>query len=286
MSLRSLEQIAERARRVPRLPDAALRLVRVISDPLSTIGEIVETIRYDQAVTVEVLRLCNSAYFGLTRRVHSLDDAVRLLGTTKVLQLVMAAHVQSTLSRPQDGYGLRPGALWEHSVGVALASRALAVRLKLREMGLCFTAGLLHDVGKVALNEYVRAEYAEIVRRVTNDGLAFPEAERQVLGYTHAELGAHLSELWCLPPAVTRAARHHHEPDALEPPDPLVDIVHLADAMCLSLGVGGGAVDGLAYRVAADVMTRCRLSARDLEGLGVDVVVELKVVQQLFATQS
>jgi len=282
MTVEALDEIIRGVERLPRLPDTALALVNVVSDPASSIAQIVDTIRYDQAVTADVLRLCNSAYFGLARRVESVDDAIRLLGTAKVLQLVMSAHVRSVLCQPQIGYGLRLDALWEHSVAVALGCRNFARRFGLRTLGLAFTLGLLHDVGKVILNEYVEEAYLEIVRRVTEEQLSFVDAEQQVLGFTHAEVGARLGEVWSLPPALIDGIRYHHYPAQRPVPDPLVDSVHLADVTCVLLGVGGGLVDGLAYRAHPTVLERHALGERELEAIGAEIVVEMKTVRRLF----
>jgi putative nucleotidyltransferase with HDIG domain len=279
-----IDEIVERVGTLPHLPATIHRLISVVSDPGSSLNQIVETIRYDQILTTEVLRLCNSAYFGLARTVESLDDAVRMLGTVKILQLVMAAHARVILSRPQSGYGLPTGALWLHSVGVALGSQILAKHMRQSQVGLLFTAGLLHDVGKVALNEHVAREYAEIAQRVFSERISFCEAERDVLGFTHPEVGARLAETWNLPESIIRCIRYHHDPEALPDADPFVDAVHLADSVCLVMGVGGGD-DGLAYRSSAAVMVRHNMTQSELDLLGADLIAELRSVQALFAEQ-
>lgn len=278
----TIDAIVERIDVLPRLRDSALHLVTVISDPASTIQQIVEGIRYDDMITAQVLRLCNSAFFGLARKVASLDDAIRYLGTTKVLQLVMAAHTQSMLSKPQEGYGLAPGALWLHSVGVALAGQMLAQRFAAGHAGVVFTSGLLHDIGKTVLNEYVAAEYVGIARMVSEGGVSFLEAERAILGFTHAEIGERVAERWSLPEETVRTIRYHHEPDKLEPPDPVVDAVHLADSICALVGIGTGH-DSLLYRGSREAMDRRGMNEGDLETIGAETVVELKSVQKLFA---
>ncbi len=284
MSAVMLDDIVARIGRLPPLPTTVLRLVSIVSDPSSSLAQIVETIRYDQAITADVLRLCNSAYFGLVRKVESLDDAVRLLGTVKILQLVMAAHTRALLSRPQEGYGLPAGALWRHSVGVALAAQLLARPMRSTQLGLLFTAGLLHDIGKVALNEFVAREYAEIARRVAEEHVSFAEAEEAVLGFTHPELGGRLAELWNLPESIVLAVRYHHAPEATTAAQDLVDAVHLADAVCLMMGVGGGD-DGLAYRACPPVLARHNLTETDLERIGADTIAELRAVQALFESR-
>lgn len=282
MTAKTMQDIVAQIEALPRLRDTALRLINVVNDPTSTLDDIVGTIRYDQMVTTQVLRLCNSAYFGLARMISSVDDAIRYLGTTKVLQLVMAAHTQGLLSRSQAGYGLPPGALWMHGVGVALTAQNLARRIDPAPAGVVFTTGLLHDVGKVVLNEYVANEFSEIVTLVDQGAFSFLEAERHVLGFTHPEIGGLVAETWNLPQQIALAIRYHHEPEALADPDPLVDTIHLADSICQLVGVGTG-VDALLYRGAPAVMERHGLTAADLEVVGAETVAELKSVQKLFA---
>ncbi len=278
----SVEEIISQVGALPPLPDTALKLMRVMNDPRSSIDDIVEAVRYDQAVTGEVLKLCNSAFFGLSRKVTSLNDAMLSLGTVKVLQLVMSVHTNSILSREQRGYGLQPGVLWKHSVAVALASSLFAQRIRLSNVNLVFTAGLLHDIGKVILNEYVADKFAEIVRRVVNEGTSFGEAEHDVLGFSHEEVGSMIAERWQLPDAIVRCIRFHHTPGELDPADTLVDTVYLANCVCLLLGIGLGE-DGLCYRADHAVMERHELSEHDLEEVGVRMMIELQRVEQLFS---
>jgi putative nucleotidyltransferase with HDIG domain len=277
----AVKDIVDRVGSIKPLPDTALKLMNVMSDPQSTLADIVDTIKYDQAVTGQVLKLCNSSFFGLSRKVTSLDDAMLCLGTIKVLQLVMSVHTNNMLSSEQRGYGLEPGVLWKHSVAVALASSLFAQRLRLPDANLVFTAGLLHDIGKVILNEYVADEFAEIVGLVTDEQMSFVEAEHQVLGFSHEEVGGMIAEKWKLPPAIVRCVRFHHAPSALDPPDPLVDTVYLANCVCLLLGIGLGE-DGLCCRADATVLERRGLCENDIESISVQTVLDLRRVEQLF----
>ncbi len=283
--MNSAKDIIECVGSIQPLPDTALKLMKIMSDPKSTLEQIVDAIKYDQAVTSEVLKLCNSAFFGLSREVTSLEDAFVCLGTAKVLQMVMSVHTNNMLSREQHGYGLDPGILWKHSVAVALASSQFATKLKLPDANLAFTAGLLHDVGKVILNEHVAEEFVEIVRLVTEEHLAFVEAERRVLGFSHEEVGAMVAEKWKLPSPIVRCIRYHHAPSELEPPDPLVDAIYLANCVCLLFGIGLGE-DGLCSRADAAVLERYNLRESDLEIMGAQVVVELRRVQAMFGETS
>jgi putative nucleotidyltransferase with HDIG domain len=276
-----VKDILSRVGEVQPLPGTVLRLIQVVNNPNSTVEQMVEAVRYDQAVTSQMLRIVNSAYFSFSREISSLNEALRVLGSLKVLQLVMAIHTNSLLAKDQRGYGLSPGKLWQHSVGVALASAALADHLRQPNKNLLFTAGLLHDIGKVILNEYVAEEFADIVTQVGEKKISFSEAEKLALGFSHDEIGAQVAEKWQLPDTIVRGIRYHHDPGAADPPDVLVDILHLADCTCLMLGIGIGS-DGLFYRADEEVMTRRGLRESDLEAIGAQVLVELKRVQSMF----
>lgn len=279
------QDIISRVGTLPPLPDTAVKLMEVINDPSSSVDEIVEVIRYDQAVTADVLKLCNSAYFGLSRSITSLNEAMLRLGTVKVLQLVMSVHTSSILANEQRGYGLDPGVLWRHSVAVALAASIVAQKINLANVNLVFTGGLLHDIGKVVLNEYVAEEFGKILGLVKENRLSFVEAEHQVLGYSHQEIGGKIARMWKLPDPIVRCIRYHHDPGDLETPDPLIDAVYLANCVCLMLGIGLGE-DGLYYRADDAVLERNHLNERDLEDVGAQTVVDLQRVEELFASDA
>lgn len=279
------DDILARVGEMAPLPGTVVRLVAVINDPRSTPQDIVEVIKYDQAVTGQMLRMCNSAYFGLSHKVHTLNEAVRFLGTLKVLQLMMAVHGHALLAKEQSGYGLDPGILWKQSVAVALAASILGQRTCPNDVGLLFTAGLLHDIGKVVLNEFVGQEFSEIARIVSEQKTSFVEAEKQVLGFSHQEIGEKVARHWKLPEPLVLCIRYHHDPSMLDPPDPLVDTVYLADCICMLLGIGLG-TDELHYRADSTVMERHDLHESDLELTGASMLIELKRIEELFANTS
>ncbi len=276
-----VKDILAQVEALPPLPSTSVRLMNVISDPGATVDAIVEVIRYDQGLTGEVLRLCNSAYFGLSRQVTSLNDAMICLGTVKTLQLVMAVHTNSMLTRAQPGYGLEAGVLWRQSVATALAAAQFAKRMKHPNVNLAFTAGLLHDIGKVALSQAVAEEFGRILVLINERRCAFTEAEREVLGFDHTEVGAMVAEKWALPERIVQCIRYQHEPGTLDPPDAMVDAVYLANCVCLMLGIGLGA-DGLSYRADEAVMQRHQLTERDLEDVGLSILEELNKVAGMF----
>jgi putative nucleotidyltransferase with HDIG domain len=280
-----LDEIIARVGDIQPLPGTVVRLISVVNDPQSTVNDIVETIRYDQALTARMLRLCNSAYFGLTREVESLEDAMKILGTLKLLQLVMAVHTSALLGRRQEGYGLEPGILWKQSVAVALASTLFAERTRPENLGLTFTAGLLHDIGKVLLNDYVVEEFTQIYELVSQKQMSFDQAEREVLGCSSTEIGARMGEQWKLPESIIRCIRYHRTPGELNPPDVLVDTVYLANNVVMLCGIGLG-TDGLCYRADPAIMERYRIKEGDLELIGAQMLMDFKRVEAVFADRA
>lgn len=267
---------------LPPLPGTALRLIEILNQPDSRIEEIVDCVRYDPVVTASILRQCNSAQAGLRRTITSIDEASRYLGTMRILQVVLARNAAPLLAREQQGYGLEPGRLWRHSVAVALASAAFAKRVSAENSRLAFTAGLLHDIGKIALNQHVGAAIEEILRKSTEEDLSFVEAEQKVLGCTHEEIGARLGRHWQLPEPVIRCIANHHDPERLSPPDTLVDTIYLANAICVMFGIGVGA-DELRSKADPAVVQRLNLDSAACEEIGAQILIELRAVEESFA---
>jgi putative nucleotidyltransferase with HDIG domain len=167
-------------------------------------------------------------------------------------------------------------------VAVGICTEKIAAKRRLEAEAHAFTAGLLHDVGKVLLGTFVDVDDGPIKELVELDNLTFNEAERMVLGVDHAEVGAHLLEKWNLPDAVAAVTRWHHEPSRLEGElRDLVDLVHVADVICLDCGWGLGS-DGLQYRLDEDAAARLNLRSSDAEEAAAHVLIGLEELMSVF----
>lgn len=260
----TLEEIVNGVNSLPSLPGVALQVIRITDDPYSTVRELNEAILQDQTITAQVLRLSNSAYYGYPRRIATVSEAIGILGFTTIRDLVMAASVHNILSREVKGYQIATGDIWRHSITCAMTSRAIARRVRYPEADRTFIAGLMHDIGKVVLNIYVADAYNEIIRRMKEERLPFAAVEEEVLGFTHAAVGARVAERWNLHPDHVEAIACHHTPlDAKQNPK-LAAIVHIADAVCMTMGIGLGG-DGLYYPFVGEVLGIFGLSEQDME---------------------
>ncbi len=267
---------------IPSLPTSAVEVIRLVQSPNSSMTEIMSAIEYDPALTAEVLRLANSAYFAGPRTIATLREAGVLFGTARLMQVVLAAAVFPLARRPLKGYDLEPGRLLEHLAAVAIGSEELASALGEVTPRYTFTAGLLHDVGKLVLGTFVEVDAGPILRLAHQEQVTFDEAERAVLGIDHAEVGAELLRRWNLPEEIVEAVRWHQEPDERGAENLVVDLVHVADMLSVENGLGVG-IDGLHYRPSEVVAARRQLNATMLERVSCVMLAEF---QQLTQTQA
>jgi putative nucleotidyltransferase with HDIG domain len=247
------------------MPASGIRMLTLLENPEASVDAIEDILRQDPGLTAMVLKLANSAYFGIPTKVGSTRQAVILLGLRRLVQLVIASCVSAIMGRPVPGYDLTPGDLWRHSIAVAIAAEALVKNKTGGELEDVFTAALLHDAGKIVLGRFVQEELPDI-KRITAGGVPFVLAENMVLGTDHAVIGATILESWAFPPDVVQAARWHHDPEAAGARPILNDIVHLADQMCQK-NAGGRYLDNTPEELSLTVLWRLGLSEKQLEAV-------------------
>jgi putative nucleotidyltransferase with HDIG domain len=266
--------------RLPAFPATVHKVTSLVNNPDSSLSELVEVIRLDQAITANILRMCNSAYFGLRRKVDNAQDAIMYLGKQNVVRAVLAAGT-SRFFKDTPGYEAEAKDLWEHAVATALMSQILARKILKREDPPLFTAALLHDIGKIILGEFVSEKYHEIKNSMSMRSCSFLEAEEDVLGMNHAMLGGVITAAWNFPQDIQQAIAHHHRPDrhpAASSPTPW--LIHLADQACLMMGIGYG-TDGLSYHGLDEAMHRFGFTTRDFEEAMSLLVTELDSAREL-----
>lgn len=276
------EGILRRLREIPPLPDVAVKVLSMVGDPDFSMNRLVEVVRLDQGLTAKLLRLSNSAYIGLSRKVDSVRDAMQVLGTDTVRRVVVLSCTCDALQQELKGYRLLRGELWQHSVAVASGSQRIAQKAGGVLPAAAFTAGLLHDLGKLALDTLVEREYQEIDARVRNEGRSFLKAEEAALGMSHATVGARLAEQWQLPPYVPVVIRCHHEPATAGEHRRIASVVHLANALAVMSGIGVGA-DGLAYELDPTIMEYLGLDERFVQSMSISLLEDLELARQVLA---
>ena len=256
-------KIASLLKSFPSMPGAAVQLLALIDDPDASISQIEDILRRDAGLTANILKLANSAYFGIPSKVGSVRQAVLILGLKRLIQMVIASCVGAIMEKPIPGYDLPPGELWRHAIAISVAAEGLVKELGIGANEEIFTAALLHDVGKLVLGSFVHDDYEKIEAALGKD-VSFETAEEMVLGTNHADIGAQILTQWSLPQDIVHAVRWHHRPESAERDDTMLDIVHVANVLCLMIGIGSGR-DGLQHTPSKAVTNRLGLGPHHLE---------------------
>lgn len=259
----TLADIVERTSDLPALSNAVFAVMREADSPNASADSMAKALGSDPSLTAQVLRLANSSFYGMPRRVASVPHAVVVLGMRAVRNLALVSATYPWLKKPVSGYALGPGELWAHCLATAVGASLVAERTRKVDPETAFTAGLLHDVGKIAMSIWLDRKLAAMLRIAEIEEVTFDTVERRVLGYDHTEVGAHLAVRWNLPDDLVAAIRYHHSPDDADPTRPLVDCVHLGDYLSLAMGLGIGG-DGLRYELSENALRRLNMLPEEL----------------------
>lgn len=245
----TLEQVINKVDDIPALPSVVSEIMALTEDPDSTPQDIEKVVLRDQSLTARVLRLANSAYYGFPRRISTISEATILLGFRAIRSITLSAAVSNVLVRELPGYKMPKGELWRHSQTCAITARHIARKFNIGNSEEIYVAGLLHDIGKVIMSHYIEDAYIEVVNKVINENITFLDAEEEILGFNHAQVGYRIAEKWNLPPDLVEAIAYHHSPEDATLDPHMTCITHIADAITMMMGIGLG-VDGMAYSIS------------------------------------
>jgi putative nucleotidyltransferase with HDIG domain len=263
------------------MPSATVKLLELVDQDDASVQAIEDILRLDPGLTANMLKLTNSAMFGRPTKVGSVKQAILLLGTRKLKQLIIASCIGAVMDQDIPGYELAAGELWHHSIAVSVAAQGLVRELGFKSGDDIFTAALLHDVGKLILGQFIDNDDATL-SAAAGCTVSFEVAEREVLGTDHAEIGAHILEGWCLPETLVHAVRWHHNPVMAEGVCLTTDVVHVADMLCLMLGIGVGR-EGIQYQPSPVVTHRLGLKPFQLEKLASQAIQTMAELADVFA---
>ena len=245
----------------PSMPQAVIKLRELLKEDDVPLNKIENFLRQDPGLSANILRLANSAHFGLSSKVGSLKKAVMLLGLKRFEQIAFSAHMEKAMDKAVEGYGLSPGELWLHSIVVATTAETIAKYLKISDPNEVFIPALLHDMGKLILDSFVKTDLKNIQSLVAK-GESWVRAENMIFGTDHAEIGALLLEKWSFPIEIVNSVRWHHDPEylsstynRLQSPNMQSDIVYLSNLIFQSNG-NNTSVDGKTAKPSPEVLER------------------------------
>lgn len=232
--IRTLDQINE----LPTLPNIYVRLNKLLRSTNSNIVQVSRIIETDQAISTKLLRLVNSSFFGFSRKITQIQRAVVLLGFNAVRNAVLSISVfQSFKGNSPTGFDRRD--FWKHSIITGISAKLIAQELHLECEEDAFSAGIIHDLGKLVLDQFFPVEFSRVLAWCAKEKCSIRDGEHQVLGTDHAEIGEYLTERWNLPYLLVEATALHHTPSVLRSNPQIVSLVHIANTMAHFFESGG-----------------------------------------------
>jgi len=255
------EDIKQAILNAPSLPVVVIKALELLNDDdikMSLLRKIIET---DPVIAGRILSVANSSFYGMKCKVGNLNDAFMVLGTHTIRNIVLAVGAVGAFP-PATGRNIDLGCLWQHAAATAVTSKILAKQTG-HNPETALIAGLLHDIGKMALDACFTHEYSTVIEYRDTEDCLLIEAEEAVLGITHCSVGSLLIERWQLPKEIVVAVKNYTQPST-ENINSLADLIHVSNIMCRSLGIGD-AGDSLVPALDALSMQRLGLTLTDIE---------------------
>ena len=237
MNVPSLEAIARATDSIQPIPQVVMKILRMVNQGTYSVEKIADEVRKDQVIAARTLRLCNSALFPKKNKIDSLDHALIFLGRDLFMKSVVTSSFKTFFEQFNKGYSLCKGGIYHHAVGVAAIAEKLASSTKKALPGVAYTAGIVHDIGKVVIDQYVASAYPYFYRDF-QDHKTFLEIERELLEIDHTEVGSTLAEKWSFPDSLINTTLHHHYPERCTENQELVHIIYLADLLMSRFNTG------------------------------------------------
>ena len=237
---RLLRIIEDELQDLPPLPAVIMRVMQTVNDPTTSAADLNRLISADQALASKVLRLVNSSYYGFPRKISTITNAVVILGFNTVRNLTTSLGVFNAFDAGGQKTALDRSAFWAHSMGVAVAAGVISRRKGIGSKAVeeVFIGGLLHDIGKLFLDQYFPDQYAIAIKLAAAARISIWEAEKTALGVGHALVGKRIAEKWNLPPSLTSMITLHHQPVFAKEHFETVAAIQAADYLARRLGIG------------------------------------------------
>ncbi|TWT45339.1 HDOD domain protein [Phycisphaerae bacterium RAS1] len=227
--LKAISRVTE----ISSLPEITTRIVQAVEDPKATAHDLHEIVKSDPALATKILKVVNSAFYGLPAQIASLDRAILMLGLSAVKNIALAASLTRLFKAEPLGPQFEPRDLWRHCIAVGVCARMLAESGGCSRPDEAFVAGLVHDMGLLIVQQTFGDKLREVVTRCFSAPTSFCATEQSIIGADHQAFGAALAAKWKFPPALRNVITFHHDPGALRPEfKKLVTEVYVADTLC------------------------------------------------------
>lgn len=255
-----VKKITDRVNEMPPVSGNTVQILQLISNKNYIVKDLVNLVSMDISLTSKILQIVNSASFGLRSKVGSIERAVGYLGSKTILSIIVNDSLNDIYSGPLDGYIAEEGDFWEYSLRTAIASKLVAELIQ-ESSDIAYTAGLLHDIGKAVINDFLKNKFEDnlIEKLEIGEDKDFIDAEKELLSTDHAVVGEQLAKKWGFPEPLQTAIRFHHKPSMA--PDKFKKLcmaVHIGELFAMLGGFGTG-LDTLAYKIDKEAYNYLKL---------------------------
>ncbi len=225
---KKIEEIIKKIEELPILKDIIIKVLKVFDNPYSNAEDLKTIISMDQSLTLKVLKLANSAYYGFPRQIDSVSEAVVILGFLTVRNIILTSTIYNMfIEKSKDDHIFNRKEFWKHCVATGISAKIIAERLNLNHEEY-FTIGLLHDVGKIFFDIYFNEQFIKLLKENKNKSILFSELEKKEFGFSHGEVGALIVDKWNLPEIFIEPIKYHHYPISAKNKQ-MASIIHIAD---------------------------------------------------------
>jgi HD-like signal output (HDOD) protein len=239
--------IINKIKNLPTLPDIVNKVITLVQDENTSARDLCELISYDHAISLRLLRVANSAYYGFLKEVATVQHAIVILGFDEVKRLSLGIAMFNFMKKTSGATSLIMNEFWSHSVGCSLAATIICKRVGV-EFSTTSTASLFHDIGKLVLDNLFSREYKIVLEKADAEQISTIDAEKEILGFGHTDVGLWLCSNWKFPPLLTLPVVYHHKVDEVDQENILqVSIVHLADILCKKANIGNSGNNTIPY---------------------------------------
>lgn len=259
------KKILHHMKDLPPIPQTVFKAREIMADPKSDFKELAKLFETDQAIAAKILKIANSPYYGYSGKITSIQRASVILGHKTLVELLTMIGTAGLFGNRLTGYWLDSGALWKHSLAVAFGSKIIADKTEPALSNDAFTSGLIHDVGKLILDSYIKERWEWFEKFMADGEHTFLDAEKEILELDHTEVASEVCKSWNIPEPLTVAIRYHHHPSQSNG-SKLAYIVHVADAIAMMTGLGMG-IDGTYYQMDDTAMEFLNLQEEDLNDI-------------------
>ena len=235
-----VRRLVEKVHGLPTLPMMLSTINNMVLNPRTSAKEVAQLISTDPALTSKVLQVVNSPFYGFPNRITTVTHAIVILGFNTMKSIVLSSTIFDLFRKDSRAGGFDRAEFWKHSIACGSAAKALGRRIGYSALEEIFIAGLLHDIGKLVLDQFLHEKYVAALEEARRREILLLEAEQEILGITHADVGAWLFEKWSLSRGLVETTRCHHNTSLAREAQKLAEVIHAADILARAVRYGSG----------------------------------------------